>query len=524
MGQDYNLKKLYEQMLKGSVAQEKPTTPRTLAEAYNKKLVVEKTAFYAKRITGDRSEDTPLVSLGVVEDDTEAKDVSNRIKSYTIYDNVKNMVTAAGWPLKGDIFSARDIAELLTASGINPEDVSIIAEQREKLNDLLTKHVSKEPSSIFDLYNCFYENFKNLGNIKTPKENFYHVFDELYQIKGQEGSGGKGVGPAEILISLFTNSSKPEKGDLLINNVVIEVKSSGARLGYANFAQEHIKTKMIQELGEKSVNRMLAAVKGELRSFVSDLKARSTSLPNYKVFTDKFYNSLQQVYSNLGSPDTIQKLEELGFSKTGLTKSSSQATINKIQKQTIDRFEQKQYLNRQVESNDSTTFEIIARTIIPAIRQIAKTSVEKAGKTVSAEDFKKQSPGVAIQQFFTTDLGLPPQTVRDVLYYLRPHESANESLMSDINKYVTDELVEDMTHGNIELLKQIVFAIHVSEYARQEEFNYLLITKQSNRHALPIPADKGFGYLFNFYEKHKSELNLNISFSERGAYVIQLLG
>lgn len=517
MGQEYQLKKLYESLLKGEKAKEESKSPRTLSEAYQQKVLSERTVFFAK-------DNDKYTTLGIVEDPNEAKEVVNRIKSYAVFDNVKDIVTSAGWSAKNTIFDARTIAELFTTKNFSPQDVFELSDKKEKLDDIVKKYASDSSFRLFNLYDCLYDNLIGAGaKLQTPKESFYEVYDTVYNIRGQEGAAGTGVGPAEVLLSLFTSAIKSKGGgDLNFNGVGVEVKSTDARLGYADFAKETIRAKMIEHLGEKSVNRDLAQVKGEMRALIKELQTKASTMPSYKVFTETFFEALNTIYATMGSPELKQTVDNLGFERITLPSNASQTTIQNRRSYTVNLFKKLKYLKDNVEANEETTFDII-RGVVSFVREKSKKALEKGTKTKSAEDFKKiKGVGSAITQFFTTDLGLEPQTIRDILLHTRPYEDMAEDLVSEINKYVTDSFIEDMTHGNVNLLRQVIFAIQVSEYARKHNFSFLLLTNRQSRNALMIPASKGFGLLFSEFPKFKNVLDLNISFSDRGAYQIIL--
>lgn len=515
---DYRLKLAYEQMLKGESQKEQTSSqPKNLKEAYQT-ILTERTAFYAKDLGTQK--DAPSIdgmeNIGVIELETDK--VKNAIKSFSILGDVKKLLSLAGWSENNKLLPARALAEEILALQIDPKDIDSILSRRSSLNHLVQAIEKAQP---FKLYDELFNGFKATGaQINSPQENYYKLFDFIFPKVGLEGLAN--VGPGEILISIFTNSQKPEAGgDIQIQNQKIELKGTGAVLGYADYATEHLRAKMVGSLSKNvSFSREVAKEKGKFYEYIADLENRIKTSAEFSKLTPKLIDSLKEIYKALGTPRQQVVITKYDFDQP--------IKQTKVDADLIKRFASKKYIDTNFKLVDSGLTDGLyltkqLRDILRQVKITAKAINEKGAKRVSVEDFKKKSLGTAVQDFFLTDLGLTSEQLAEVFYEARPDNDSNPNLLVNIKSYLTPERVHSMVNGNESIMKQFLFAIHLSEYARIHGFQNILLINSSTKEALALPASEGFTKMFEMFGQFKDKINFRISFGERGAYKISLI-
>jgi hypothetical protein len=535
MGQEYQLKKLYESLLKGEKAEEKQSKqPRTLSEAYQQKLVSERTVFFAK----DNNEYT---TLGVVEDPEEANDIKNNIKSFSILSTTDSMLEQANWDKNNPILSSRKLGSLLLQKQIDILDLNKLQQNKESLTELENNIINGAKFNMIDVL------IKGIQSVltdsqKTSNENFKSLIDNLIVQRGR--IDGTDVGPGEVAITLFSNAIKPNKGDLNFNGKIVEAKASsygkekelsGAALGYTKYSSGGALEKAMSELLKtKSVspNRLLYKIKKKYDEMVETMQESSSLLP----FTNLFFRDLTQL-SKLIVDQEFDKIKDVLLNKFGLDLNIQRITNSQI-RDTINLLMNNNYLDKskitqETLSNPKSDVYLGLKQIIFApsgifgkLRQIFKVDVPKLSnssqKELDVQD-KNTSLTVAFGDFFFSDLGFSPQQLATVFIEARPHKEHRESLLSDLESALSNGYAKRLQRQDSAALKGLLFALHLSEYARAEEFQYLLLFNYTTGNAISIPVQTSFEDLLKFYENHKQEMDFRIDFIGRqGAHKLAL--
>ena len=318
MGNDYQLKKVYEQMVKGEPTPSTPQKPRTLKEAYEQKLVGEAVGFYAIDMKHGAAQPTfnQLRSLGVLDDTEEAEHVKNRIRSYQVSSETKTLLEASGWGADNPILNSKDLGMLVYDNNISAE---FLKELVTKKNTLKSLDVKKTGS--FNYVDDVLVGLKTIAP-EEKEENLKKFIKTLTEKVGR--IGGTDIGPGEMMLSLLTDASKSGKGDLKIpaegGSYPVEIKAckigekggySSGTLGYAEYATKHLPKAMeslTAAVPNYKPNQALGQLKVSFTKYITDLEKQSKP-DSYSppMFTGEFFNKLRNLISIVQEED-VQKL------------------------------------------------------------------------------------------------------------------------------------------------------------------------------------------------------------------------
>lgn len=527
-------------MLKGSStssSEEQPLQrPKNLTEAY-KTVLTERTAFFAKTISSDEdlNVDSSFKQLGVIEDDKEATSVKNKIRSFSILKTTQDLLKSAGWANDNPILNAKEFGQLIFEHNIDVEDLANIVSNRNNLKHFEQIITKTGDISKFDLFDEIYLGLEPFAK-KTSKESFLSLFSDIVSRQGT--IDGTNVGPGEFVISLFTNSAKPstedkEKGDLKFGSAKVEVKQSsiskeaqisGAKLGYAFHAMEYVRPTM-QKLLMQLKSPPYARLTKQLSLFqdkVDDLKAQNIFGSN--VYTDKLANALStfdQFFLKL-DPDGFEKhvktLFNIDIKGVRLTQQLVSSTSNFLVKHG--------YVNSEINTNDVKTRESITVGLVSLLRNGIASVKDLSDRSSTNQKWDDMSLTVAVNEFFLSDLGFTSEQLTDALYQMHPFDMvANSGLKEDIKSALDQGYLNKLKRGDEKALRGLVFAIHLSEYARHEDFNFLLLINRSTKQSISIPTPaNGFKELLSLYDaKGESDFYFRIDLASRqGAHTISI--
>ena len=508
MGQDFRLTRAYEQMLKGNQTSQS-SSPRSLTEAYSK-VLTEQTVFYAK------SGNDPFVKIGIVSDQEEASRVKNKIKSYSIKDMTNKWLTESGWSVVNPIATSRQIGQMLYECEIDLDDINEIVEKKSELGAL--KKSILEDAKTFELHDVLYEGLSKLPNytLKTEKEKFVKLFEMLTLRVGEVDQ--KNVGPGEMLMSLFSNSTKPEdKGDLQFGSDIVEVKGSGSALGYAHYAVANIKGVFTDILKSSKGLPDLSLSKIKSKLILRTRKLRDAkSLDQEIIFTDKFIKVLEDITAEISRMD-LQKVEEL--MKNKLFIELSKQTTSSLVKTLIKQYEQNGLIFTDAVTTDSTAeisenIKDLIRLLKDIYKEVFQILQERPSLTLA--DWNVLSLNDMVAEFFLSDLDLTADQLTTALFACRPYEEHAPGLRAEILETFERAEYKDIpkTHDT-KALRGLYFALQLSEYAREEGFSHLLLFNKNTGKSLPIQANKTFKELLSFYETHQSKFTFYIGFGGR---------
>ena len=336
MGNDYQLKKIYEQMLKGKSEElTTPQKPRTLNEAY-KHILTERTAFYSKNVEG--GEDVPdvpgLKKVGAVEN---PEKIEHIIASQSVLPALETAMSAdvTGWgAIKG--VDIDKVAKDFIVSKVSGPDLETIINNKNELNALEEKAKEDSPKT-FNLAELIVNGIKSKLKIDATSQSLELIFKRLFD---EEGSiSGTAVGKGELAISLFTNCRKGKTGDLVLPSTknekgeevpgkTIEVKGLGGRLGPAEYSQNRTAKDLVEflkKLAKKDdyvLNRDLTKVKTKIKKYPIALETDNKDLYD-KIFTDKFKLAFNNIADNLDKPEILDIIDKLGFKQSHRTNSTT---------------------------------------------------------------------------------------------------------------------------------------------------------------------------------------------------------
>ena len=330
MGTDYNLKKIYEQMLQGK-SEESSTSkkPRTLNEAY-KHILSERTAYFTKNLSPSqdlaayaKSVDPDLSPVGYVDSETETKTINNAIKSFSVSNLTEKLLTSAGWNSNNPILNTRTLGQLLFDYNIPEKLISKIVENKSDLNTIKPTNLKK-----FPINSDIVTGIKNIAGDLVTREienNLNDLVSEIFEKRGE--ISGTNVGPGEIALSLFTNAVKntSDKGDLLFGENLIEIKGckvsettdkkgkihkkvTAAALGYAPYGKIALVNtikQLVPKNSYKSLKTNIAQRVDSFYKFVEDFKKKSPLEPGKpSPFTERFFADLDKLASYIEQEDS----------------------------------------------------------------------------------------------------------------------------------------------------------------------------------------------------------------------------
>ena len=418
------------------------------------------------------------------------------------------------------MLNATELGQIAFDYQIDSNDLLNILKNKQKLTHFETV-ITKE-SVKFNFVDALYNGIKEyVSSTENNTQRFKDFLNKLTTIQGT--IDGTNVGPGEFAASLFTNSFKPlasekktdktsseeEKGDLRFGNIKVEVKQSstgdknklsGAKLGYAHHAVRYIQSAMQQAIKRSgSVPRSKLA---QLRGAFDD--AIIEEIQNYEifgnaVFTEKAVNRFRlfdKFILNLDLNSYIKQAQDVfNIQLPGKTVSTNYYT------QTAE-----SYFKRGYAVSDNTRDINNQKNIVKKVMSVLKFGYSKlkelsSSPQITQKDWQSFSPTVAINEFFLSDLGLSSQQLTDVLYEIRPYSTANDGLKQNIQQALNSGYANKLKRGDEKALRGLVFAIHLSEYAHHEKFQYLLLINRTSKSALSIATPEScFKQLLGLYE------------------------
>ena len=533
MGNDYQLKKVYEQMVEGNKKESSiPQKPRTLNEAY-KHILTERTAFYAKNIGTE--EEIPsfagLEKIGAVED---SEKIKHTIASQSVLPAVEHAMSAevSGWgSIKG--VDLDRVAKDFIVSGVSGADLEQITAHKKELTAFAEAVTKPE---VFNLATTIIADVKEKAKVDASSESLELIFKRIFE---EEGTiAGTAVGKGELAISLFTNCAKGKTGDLLLpSGKTIEIKGKGGRLGPAEYSQANTAKDLAQFIETKSqeksvnINRELVVLKSQIRKYPIQLETDNNQLYN-KIFTDKFKTAFNFVADNLDKPEILDIIDKTGFKQTY---SKGEAATEAVWKA----FSNLGYIKERnaeipvapMEKDYVKDIQNKVRTFLLSSNKglLQKGRLERiTGKSAGLEAIRGQSFTIAVQNFFLNDLGLTSEEAAQAFLLTKSYDKNVDSYLPEITKFF-QEHYKHMIEGELVYLKAAVFAFQLALYAQAGEegkhFDYFMIMNNNSTNALSLDVAREnlFTYLTTVYIQNTDKIDLSIRADGRqGASAITL--
>ena len=547
---DYFLNKIYDSLLSKKPVPKKPEpivekkktlskAPKTLSGAYQT-VLTERVAFYVTPVEQDKP--APLYQgleqIGIVQNDQEAKSLRSRIKSFSILDTTTKMLNAAGWETANPILDSKELRQLIFNYNINVEDLTNISKNKNKLV-FLQDTITNKQQTTFNLIETLYKGIEQFLT-KTNQEDIKKFFESL--INKQGTVKGTNVGPGEILCSLFSNSSKPlknesssseseeePKGDLKFGSIKVELKQTGAKLGYAFYADANIKSEMAKVINNEQKLIPHAELSRRISSF-EDKVSKLKEFNNYgfSIFNDSLINQIKEFNVFIKKTDmsgfqqSVQNVFNFNIKNIPRDNSFYQTFIENLLKN--------KFLTSSETFNPATLEKSNQKEIFVKILEVLKYGYDSIQSLLNkpkyqVKDWNQQSETVAFNELLLSNLNLTPEQITDVLYAVRPFAQSEPSLKSQILKVLKDGYVNRLKRGEDKALRGLVFAIHLSEYARHETFDYLLLFNKTTHKAFSIPTPSNcFESLLELYEsKGEQVFRFRVSIGGRqGAHNITI--
>lgn len=523
MGQDYRLTGIYEQMLKKETTKHgSAEQPKNLTEAY-KKVLVERTAFYAKDI--GTSDEVPniqgLENLGAVEEPLKIK---HTIQSLSVLPALENAMSkeVSGWgAIKG--VDSDKLARDFIAAGVSGNDLEKITDHKAELTSF-QEHTMKP--EVFNLSDIIVNDIKSKIDVTASTDSLTLVFKRVFE---EEGTiAGTAVGKGELAISLFTNAGKGKTGDLKTpNGKTIEVKGKGGRLGPAEYSQANTPKELAEFLQSRKsqarLNRELVRLKTSIRSFANDMETD----PMYsKIFNEKLKQVLNQIADNIEQTNILSFVDK--YKLRAIYRGSSDKVWEDLT--------QLGFIIPKTEGIPAAPLEKdYTKTIQAKVRKFLtdkifeKGKIERIlGKTAEVQNLANQTFTTAVQDFFLNDLGLTADDAAEAFLLTKSYNKDVSKYLPEIKSFFQQNY-NKMIQGDSKYLEAAVFAFQLSLYAQAGEagqhFDYFMIMNPSSMNALSfdVARENLFTYLTQAYLLNSDKIMISIRADGRqGASAITL--
>lgn len=492
MGTDYNLKKIYEQMLQGKEIK-KDSKPKTLKEAYEK-TVNEATAFYAMDMnTGTQAPVYKgLRSLGVVKDEHTSKAIQKTVITNTHESQIPDLMEKAGWVNVASL-PAGMIALEFSESNITQNDIEQLISNKENLKGLETKI---QEGGDFDYKNSIIEPLKNAK--------YSVLFDKLYDLTPKVGMAS--VGKGEVAATLLTSCFKTKVGDIGFGDkkepFKVEIKGSGGRIGKAPFASQHTSNELANILkATKSQNVENSKLHYDITKIPKKLK--QILAPVEHLFSEKYIENVKSLSNNI-------KFENYNFEKTieNINNYKQKVLPEKLTiKNLIEFFKFNGYFrtlsnNGEVPLSNKDQEALLqycsGRAELGLKRYLSRlVSKFKSNASANIDPVSLASAPFAtsVLHFFLGNGALTVEQMANALVHTRTYGEkgtiSNEELKTQClevlnSSFEGETYFETLKQRNKRCLDSIIFGITLLVYSKKTNFQYFLILNDNTKNAYSI--------------------------------------
>jgi hypothetical protein len=545
MGEDYNLKKLYEQIYSDKKQETKTNGPKNLQEAY-KNVLTERVAIYAKSI-GQETTVAPtqpgLKSLGVADNE---ETIQQAIKSYTMGPAVEKLLQSAGNWSKVDNYVdtlKTPLSLLLSKLDLSSDDINNIVSNKQQLKAFSSAVASEKPFNateviLNDLKTTFKE--ENSKNDKNLTKFFNYIFAQKAKI------GDVGVGLGEIAFTALTDCTKGTVGDLHSPSAgSIELKATGGRLATKaqvnnNFISDitnFIKQQKVKPRLGKSLYNLINSV----RSGFEDIQDNEEFT---QIFNSNFANHVNDLINSIGGSRFDQKFQKSVLSKRYtnatsdlykslkfLNPSSSLAfgdskTIKNIEKANAD-FEKKQIEEFHDEIRNLFTKLVNKTRKIGSerVKEVEYALSQKANKILETLSKTKTLLG-CLKEVYFSDLGLTIDQKAELLLLIvsSAHRPTAEKFLPEIKTFF-ERHERDFAVGDEDIIPKMVFALQTAIYANNH-FNFLCIVSKENKMCMGMKANS-FLHLTEKFQEANETIRFTVEVkidADRGGCAVKFSG
>jgi hypothetical protein len=482
MGNDYQLKRIYEQMLQGKKEEPSvPQKPRTLNEAYQQ-MVNEATGFYAMDMNTGTGQPryNGLKPLGVIADERTLRRVKSVIASEALGSNIQNLIKSSGWTN----LNQEALAVKFADHDILNADVEFIVNNKQSLDGVEQALKGNKP---FNVRETTIAKLKNVANIEQ-------LFDDLFNWADAK-TGLASIGRGEIALSLLTSGKKAKVGDLVFgktDEIVVEVKGTGGRIGKAPYAADNA-IKTMQALLKKSGGQLS---KRSLQAREEDFQKRINELlePVKSFIADEYIISLKKLLEpfelNTKTPKDV----------ASLLIQNAEAVLPPSRVNAVTFFQNKNFIHKLKNENDAklTPDETKnLREFIEKLKTIIKQTINDLSKHESSfytgQDIESLSFKQAALHFFLENSSLTIEQATEALLSFRNYKEDEQGILAGIqqalstneNAYFNKFLKKDER-----ALKALVFAVSMFSYAKHANFTHFLTINDNTKNAMPLFVHK----------------------------------
>jgi hypothetical protein len=358
--------------------------------------------------------------------------------------NFKTWIEKGGWAGSEDrvleqlntIINQLQAEDIQALSGEISSDIAAILEFTKK--DTLSNFILDQKNTNKDLLQVVrIPNLKHLNDINFIAKLFQIVFP-INQVN---------IGPGEVALSLLTSAVKPTyKGDLKVGGLDIEFKGSKGRVGKGKEESRVLNDRIAPKVGKEGIKEqqklLFIKLKDILKSDLSvDEVFKTYILKGY--ITSNLYKVLQSIDESNNLDDFYKKVKKEHLTEKGAVESRIKQLQGFIT----------QSMQISQEQNLNIPFKEYADKYLEAIK--------------AAADIFKLKEGAETQQF---------RTYFEVPDYVISSDEKIDTIC-DYAKEKSDKLRELVGEYFIEkklLVEQIITAISIANYHREENFNYII--------------------------------------------------
>ena len=342
-------------------------------------------------------------------------------------------------------------------------------------------------------------------------KNFKQLFMDL-TYKVQPKISTVSVGPGEISLSMFTNATKGDVGDLMLDGMELEIKGDGGRLGSSDYTKSIFTTP-----GNKYLNILADRGQGQHFSQAETIQIRAQLSLKATTALDKFQKVKQVVnknkddLENLVGPvnQVIQSYETLKDTKTSIDPELIKTNITSA----IDVIDQ--------DTRIPLTKLIIGlnQTIVALLDQLVNTTDQNT-------DYNWQT---STQYMFNHDWGMSPREMAEAFVEMRTEQmdpGAVASLISAAEKiFKNTDLTKSLLNlkaaqkGKTKTIAQVELqrlqaALMATSYQSAHGFERIIVLNSKTLAASNIkfnPEHDAGQTLISVYRQLKQNQNIHVS-------------
>lgn len=503
------------------------------------KLFSEKTVFYVSSDNGEQPE-----PVGEVSDKGEVARLKDIIKGASFRQHTAQLLKLSNVTETNKLLKRPDLQLMFHMLGFTTDDINELVENKSKLTDFLDA-VKEQSTNGFNLYNVVVENILKYTKDATH-EQVEKLARELTEISGKEHPAT--IGPSELMLSIITSGTRPKtnKGDVAYGDKIVEVKSalhkSQAALSRAEYAKRNLSNavaKIEQKIKTNNNDDIVHADMFKLKK-------------QYENVIDGFVNELEGINklthdsaSFEVNDTTIKQLKDLAkeFTKKQNKKTAPVdkmfADIIGIDLNIINgNVSTRPFKNAAAESIKTKIVNVTNENAFSSILPNVLIAFTKFIRAVRNKPSKAGEPTSVFRTFYSTTFtdkissasldklknrlfavcvsdSTSAEDVAALLYEGRIEEQSSANLYNDIlNALKADNnsrLKQLKEEKNFNTLKNLVFAVHLVEYARVDEFGYFVVNNYTTGASFSIPVDN-FSAALNFIETVGSKIKFDIDY------------